>query len=154
MESRATVHTPRVRRVDSTGAATSLGLLSLVCVLAVGCGSTHPSPSAVAACVGATGDRADAGVIEQAYRDGKLGSAAAVRSEIAALGPLPGSGTESFVRKDGTIVRWQDMDDAQQRTFSTWSHRSNEATGEIGTEAFRAAQRAVAGAPLSSLPRW
>lgn len=122
--------------------ATSFACLLLVVVLVSGCGGKKKlSADAFSVCVDQARDRATAAVVEAAYRQGRLGSPAAVRSEIAAV-HTRFFDKRSFLRGDGSIVPWSKMSFNQQRTFTLWWNDTRAVLAVVGEAPDKAGLRA------------
>jgi hypothetical protein len=89
-------------------------------------------------CIENAGDRAEAATIEQAYREGRAGSATDVRRVIAQFSPNVPFKVVSFLRADGTIIPWSQLNSYQQRTFKAWEYRSTAIPDTLSQEAQRA----------------
>jgi hypothetical protein len=108
----------RTRR--GTRAAAGLALVALGLLSA--CGTSHKADQAtMSACLDRVQARSDVAVVNQFYRDGKLGSAAKIRGELQQLRPLKlAFPITSFLRADGTMPTWDQMSSKQQLTFEQW----------------------------------
>jgi hypothetical protein len=76
------------------------------------------------------------------YREGKLGGPQRIEADIAGLEDL-GSSRASFLRPDGTMVPWAQMNQAQRFTLLTWVDlpRVNRILGDAENEAVAEAAR-------------
>lgn len=90
--------------------------------LLCGCGSKHAAtPAASSDCLGAVEARASVAVVRTLYREGKLGSAAAVERQVRRLRglklPFP---VTSFLGAKGELLPWSRMNWKQRLTFDQW----------------------------------
>jgi hypothetical protein len=115
----------------------TLVLAPLIALLAACGGSSKPSREEVAACVDHRMFVAETRVIARAYRDGKLGTAAQIRGEVARMTGV-GFRPKVFLRPDGTFPSPDDLDAAQRQTLTRWASatpRVSKALGDAPAEA-------------------
>jgi len=121
----------------------ALVLLPLVALFAACGGSSKPSREGVAACVDQRMFVAETRVIARAYREGKLGTAAQIRRDVAQINGV-GFRPKVFLRPDGTFPPADDLDAAQRQTLTRWASatpRVSKALGDAPAEAALAAKR-------------
>lgn len=98
--------------------------LAAVCVAAAaGCGgSSKPSAEEIAACVDHRSFVTQVNVIKRYYREGKLGTAAQIRRDVATLRQRTDNNyiPTQFLRKDGTFPAADALNDDQKATLAHW----------------------------------
>lgn len=106
-------------RIRRRARAAAVGLIAVGSLGA--CGSHKADPSAVSACLDRVQARSNVAVVRKLYREGKLGDAATIRHELRQLRPTkPPFPVTSFLRADGTMPSWDQMNWKQQSTFDIW----------------------------------
>ena len=98
-------------------------------------------------CIQTAQTRAEVELVSRLYREGELGTAAQVRREVSAL-EVPGLDPTPFLREDGSLPGWSELDDGQRRTLYAWKEftlRVRQVVGQrdalAGVEARRRAQQ-------------
>jgi hypothetical protein len=125
-------------------ALVAVAVLALGATALTGCGGDDGAAAdrQRIACVEEAQNVALARVVREAYEDSKLGGPEQVRADVRELEGL-GDSPAPFLRPDGTMLPWEEMNDAQRTTFLTWvdTPRVNRVLGETDNEAVDAAAR-------------
>jgi hypothetical protein len=125
-------------------AAVAVSVLALT-----GCGGpSQAQREARQECIDNAVDRAEAASIQQAFRDGRIGTAAAIRRSLPAAEKVATWKVESFLSADGTMIPWPQLNSQQQRTFLWWAD-SGQVTETVFQEATDASLRAKEAAETS-----